>query len=328
MFKRIHIVATLLLVLSLSVTAHAGRLPASLDKLIRQVQSTRVPYPARISDVNRLRRYVKDGDYRMARYKAKEIIRKQRALKKAKKGFPPALMRLAKEIDATKRSYPNRQSDLKQMLRYTKNGDFRMAEYKARQIIKKQKSLARAKGGLPPSLTRLVKQIDATQRPYPNRRSDIQRISYYVKNGDFGMAEYKAREVLKKQKALAQAKNGPPASLQRLLREIDATQRSYPYRASDMKRVRYYMRNGDFGMAAYKAREVLKKQRNLARARASGGLPPGLKSLLAQIKATYKYYPSRRHDMGRVQYYIRSGDFGMAKYKANEVLRKQRNLRR
>ena len=136
------ILFTLALLVFTHISALADDLPAGLTELIRQVESSKVEYPDRTGDLRSMNSYIANGDFNMAAFKAKNIIKQQQNLIFAKKnGLPTELSELIQQVEATKVEYPDRTGDLRSMNSYIANGDFNMAAFKAKNIIKQQQNL-------------------------------------------------------------------------------------------------------------------------------------------------------------------------------------------
>ena len=75
------ILFTLALLVFTHISALADDLPAGLTELIRQVESSKVEYPDRTGDLRSMNSYVANGDFNMAAFKAKNIIKQQQNLR-------------------------------------------------------------------------------------------------------------------------------------------------------------------------------------------------------------------------------------------------------
>ena len=55
--------------------------------------------------------------------------------------------------------------------------------------------------------------------------------------------------------------------------------------------------------------------------------PPDLQAVLQTIKQEAFNYPSRQHEIDKLKMYLADGDFSTAKYVAEKIVEKQRNLK-
>ena len=197
------ILFTLALLVFTHISALADDLPAGLTELIRQAEETKVEYPDRTGDLRSMNSYIANGDFNMAAFKAKNIIKQQQALSTSNRSLPAGLTELIRQAEASKVEYPDRTGDLRSMNSYIANGDFNMAAFKAKNIIKQQQNLIFAKkNGLPTELSELIRQVEATKVEYPDRTGDLRSMNSYIANGDFNMAAFKAKNIIKQQQNL------------------------------------------------------------------------------------------------------------------------------
>ena len=113
--------------------------------------------------------------------------------------------------------------------------------------------------------------------------------------------------------------------IKRKIAQIEAEQVNFPDRADEIESMNDYIQNGDFEMAIFKADQIIEKQQNLSSSK--GKLPPQLQQKIAQIKAGRVDYPDRADEIESMNDYIQNGDFEMAIFKADEIIKKQNNLR-
>ena len=86
--------------------------------------------------------------------------------------------------------------------------------------------------------------------------------------------------------------SGLPVGLTELVHQVEATESEYPERARDLRSLKSYIANGDFDMAAHKAGNIIKQQKNLILAK-KNGLPAQLTELIRAVEATESEYPER-----------------------------------
>lgn len=70
------------IVLAFTLTiGNAAPLPAELSALIQQVETSKVDYPERAADIRSMSGYIENGNFDMAAFNAKNIIKQQGNLK-------------------------------------------------------------------------------------------------------------------------------------------------------------------------------------------------------------------------------------------------------
>jgi len=124
-----------------------------------------------------------------------------------KAGLPPELQEKINTIKKEAYDYPNRVRDTTYLNKSIDNGDFRVANYEANAIIKKQRNLRKSESGLPPELQEKVNTIKKEAYDYPNRVRDITYLNKSIDNGDFRGANYEANAIIKKQRNLRKSKS-------------------------------------------------------------------------------------------------------------------------
>ena len=101
---------------------------------------------------------------------------------------------------------------------------------------------------------------------------------------------------------------------------------SYPSRSTDMKRLNEYLADGSYDLANWKADLIIKQQRNLQGSK-KDRLPESLQQKLATIEKEKIAYPSRNTDMKLLNDYLADGSYDLANWKADLIIKQQRNLR-
>ena len=236
--------------------------------------------------------------------------------------LPASLQAKIQQLQSDVLPYPDRASDISGMLDYIANGEFDMAEYKADAILEAQANLRAAAAGLPTGLKAKLQQVESQRIEYPDRSRDVASMQDYIAEGDFDMAEYKADAILEAQANLKRAAKGLPAGLQAKLNQVESERMDYPDRSRDVASMQDYIAQGDFDMAVYKADAILEAQGNLKR-----GIPTALKARMAEVESKRVDYPDRSRDIASMQDYLANGDFDMARYKADNIIEAQNNLR-
>jgi len=112
-----------------------------------------------------------------------------------------------------------------------------------------------------------------------------------------------------------------PKHIQILIEQLQSEKVDYADRSRDVQRLQQYLNSGEFDSAVYKAEAILKIQRNL-----KSGIPGHLQALLDQVESEKVDYADRSRDVRRMQQYADNGEFDSAAYKAEAILKKQRNL--
>ena len=183
---------------------------------------------------------------------------------------PPAdIQRFFQTIEQEEINYPDRASDVAAMIRYYKSGEFDLVRFKAKQIIEKQRNVKTTKGGkMPADIQRFFQTIDKEEINYPDRASDVAAMIRYYKSGEFDLVRFKAKQIIEKQRNVKTTKGGKiPADIQRALQTIDREEINYPDRASDVGAMIRYFKSGEFDLVRFKAKQIIEKQRNVRRSR-------------------------------------------------------------
>ena len=179
----------------------------------------------------------------------------------------PASTKSTSQIDGGKdgkTDYSNRASDIGQMKGNIANGNFELTASKADNTIQQKVSVGISGLSLPAELKALLGKVEEEMVDYPNRESDIRQMKGYIANGNFDLASFKAKNIIKQQDNLINAtKNGLPAELKALLGQVEEGMVDYPNRASDIRQMKGYIANGNFDLAAFKAKNIVKQQSNL-----------------------------------------------------------------
>jgi hypothetical protein len=117
-------------------------LPPDIQQMLAIIEKEAVHYPTRSDDLATLRRWLADGDYDVARSKAKGIITQQRNLRHAQQqGIPADLQQMLATIEKEAIAYPSRNDDLATLRRWLADGDYDVARSKAKGIITQQRNL-------------------------------------------------------------------------------------------------------------------------------------------------------------------------------------------
>src|SRR4051812_44395459 len=111
-----------------------------------------------------------------------------------------------------------------------------------------------------------------------------------------------------------------------LFEEINREAEEYPNRRTDIQSLERWLQNGNFEMARHAAEEIIKRQRQLRTAR-SAGLPVDLQNLLRRVESEVEEYPKRQSDLEALSRWLQNGNFDMARYTAEEILKRQQQLR-
>jgi hypothetical protein len=112
--------------------------PGTLQALLDQVVAERVEYPNRARDIQAMNRYLTEGKFDMAAFKANKILEQQ---KNVGGGVPAAVKATIARVQTEKVEYPNRARDLQAMNKYITEGKFDMAVFKANKILEQQRNL-------------------------------------------------------------------------------------------------------------------------------------------------------------------------------------------
>jgi uncharacterized protein YqeY len=288
-------------------------LPQGLRDLLSAMDANAVDYPERASQMEELQRYLADGRFDLAEFKAGEIIAQQNNLKA---GLPQELKDRLAAMEANAIDYPGRAGQVEELQRYLANGRFELAEFKVGEITAQQDNMM---AGLPQELKDRLASIEANAVDYPERASQMEDVQRYLANGRFDLAEFKAGEIAAQQDNL---KAGLPQELKDRLASIEANAVDYPERASQMEELQRYLANGRFDLVDFKSGEITAQQNNL-----KAGLPQELKDRLASIEANAIEYPGRAGQMEELQRYLANGRFDLVEFKAGEIIAQQDNLR-
>jgi len=123
-------------------SAQENGLPAGLQQLVDQVKAEAIEYAGRAGDVRSLEEWIAKGDHSQAEYKAGQIITRQQQFRSAQEnGLPAGLQRLVDQIKAEAIDYAGRAGDVHSLEEWIAKGDHSQAEYKAGQIIARQKNI-------------------------------------------------------------------------------------------------------------------------------------------------------------------------------------------
>ena len=122
------------------------------------------------------------------------------------------------------------------------------------------------------------------------------------------------------------AQAAPTPELKQKLATIEKEMVSYPSRSTDMKRLNEYLADGSYDLANWKADLIIKQQRNLQGSK-KDRLPESLQQKLATIEKEKIAYPSRNTDMKLLNDYLADGSYDLANWKADLIIKQQRNLR-
>ena len=311
----------------IEISSKNSGLPEELTALIGQVETSKTDYPDRASDIGSMNDYIANGNFEMAAFVANNIIKQQVAVGRFGSSLPAELTALIGQIEAGKTDYPDRASDIRSMKDYIANGNFEMAAFVANNIIKQQNNLISSmNSGLPAELTSLIGQVETSKTDYPDRASDIGSMKGYIANGNFEMAAFVANNIIKQQVAVGRFGSSLPAELSALIRQSEAGKTDYPDRASDIRSMKGYIANGNFEMAAFVANNIIKQQNTLISSM-KNGLPSDLTALIRQVEASKTDYPDRTSDIRSMKGYIANGNFEMAAFVANNIIKQQSNLR-
>lgn len=306
-----------------------AKLPSDLAQALSTIKKEAISYPDRRGDLNTLQRWIKNGEYRISRSKARSIIQKQRNVRQRKTtGLPSDIKALLKTIDEEATPYPERSRDLSTLKRWLDEGEFRLSRSKAQGIINKQRNVRQAKKGLPADLKAMLATIDREAVNYPERQRDLQTLKRWISNGDFRLSRSKAEGIIQKQRNLKNSKGGAmPQDIQRMLKTIDNEAFAYASRSRDLSTLKRWLGNGEFRLSRSKAQGIIDKQRNLRRSK-KAGLPADLKQMLKTIEREATPYPERNRDLRTLKRWISNGEFRLSRSKAQGIIEKQRNLKR
>jgi hypothetical protein len=235
-------------------------------QLLDIIEKEATAYPSRSADLKTLMRWLADGDYRLARSKAAGIIKQQRNLRLTKQdGLPNDIQHLLATIEKEAAAYPSRSDELKTLIRWLADGDYRLARSKAAGIINQQRNLRQAQEkGVPDDIQQLLDIIEKETIAYPSRSDELKTLNRWLADGDYRLARSKAAGIINQQRNLRLTKqDGLPDDIQQLIATIEKEATAYPSRSGDLKTLIRWLADGDYRLARSKAAGIIKQQRNL-----------------------------------------------------------------
>jgi len=125
-----------------SLNFETERLPLNIRQLVDQANSEMIEYGSRASDVQQLQDWLAKGDHGMAEFKAKQIVERQQQFRRTQQhGLPAGLQLLIDQANAEMIEYSGRADDVQQLQDWLAKGDHDMAEFKAKQIVERQRNI-------------------------------------------------------------------------------------------------------------------------------------------------------------------------------------------
>ncbi len=116
-----------------------------------------------------------------------------------------------------------------------------------------------------------------------------------------------------------------PESINKKLLILENEKVEYPDRKMDMDSFKDYLKNGNFKMAEFMLDTAIKKQKNLNKF--SNAFPSDITEKLNAAKNERVDYPDRKRDLESIEDYLKNGNFEMAEFILDNVIKQQRNLR-
>ncbi|SDS95238.1 hypothetical protein SAMN04490182_2854 [Pseudomonas cedrina] len=303
-------------------------LPLYLQAMIEQVNAEEIGYGDREQHVQQLNEYLTKGDHSSVKFKAGQMIeRQQQARSQMQHGLPLHLQAMIDQVNAEEIGYGDREQHVQQLNEYLTKGDHSSVKFKAGQMIERQQQArSQMQHGLPLHLQAMIDQVNAEEIGYGDREQHVQQLNEYLTKGDHSSVKFKAGQMIERQQqARSQMQHGLPLDLQAMIDQVNAEEIGYGDREQHVQQLNEYLTKGDHSSVKFKAGQMIERQQQY-RFQMQHGLPLDLQAMIDQVNAEEIGYCDREQHVQQLNEYLTKGDHSSVKFKAGQMIERQRNI--